>query len=357
MTTARVQPRRTALLAFALAGLAAAAWLWQAVPQRDAALRDPGLSRAAMVERARAIARGFELNTDGWSSAVRLTRDRRPETRLVEANANTQRSPLLRPTIAIEVYLISPKTADDEHLRAHLHLSQDGRLLDWNVEGPSDDGPAAERRGGRSNKAPTPSNSALLASAVAGAAQRLAGATAPLFHPMNADPAKADGSYELEAHDPSNAALNWRIHIGLKHGHIVKAELEPDVVDGSFFSSFRWRFTTTDLRGLGFATFLVIAIGATLAGFQSWRRGSFDRRLCFTAFGLLVIASAASWIWGGKRDELAIAIANGDEGVWLVIGELVALAWVAWMLAAADARAQRFATASWAPLRMLLGGR
>ena len=357
MTAARFQPGRTALLAFALAGLVAAAWLWQTVPQRDAALRDRGLSRAAMVERARAIARGFELNTDGWSSAVRLTRDRRPETRLVEADATTQRSPLLRPAIAIEVFLISPKTADGEHLRAHLHLSQDGRLLDWNVEGTSDEGRAAARRGGSSNKRPTASDSALLTSVVADAAQRLAGAAAPLFHAMNADAAKADGTCELEAHDPSNTALNWRIHIGLKHGHVVKAELEPDVVDGSFFSSFRWRFTTTDLRVVGFAMFLIIAIGATLAGFQAWRRGSFDRRIGFAAFGVLVIASAASWIWGGKRDELSIAIANGDAGVWLVIGELGALAWSAWILASADARAQRFATASWAPLRMLLGGR
>ncbi|MDR3717577.1 MAG: PP2C family protein-serine/threonine phosphatase [Bryobacteraceae bacterium] len=354
MTPVRLQPGRAAYLALAVAGLTAAAWLWLAVPERDAALDNPSLTRTALVAQARSIARGFDLSTDGWQAVVRLSRDRRPETRLVEANDNTSRSPLLRPSVAVEVYLISPNATEDGRLRAHLHLAEDGRLLDWNVEGGSEE---EDLSGGRSRQAPPPAQAALLAALVTHAEERLAGVSTRLFHPMNADPVKADGAYELEAADPSNGALNWRIHLGLKHGHIVKAELDPDVMDGSFFRTFRWRFTTTDLRGIGFAMFLIVSIGATLSGFLAWRRGSFDRRLALVTFGLLALASAGSWLWGVKRDELSIALANGDEGVWLVLGELVALGWAAWMVAAAEARAQRRATSTWAPLRMVLGGR
>jgi serine phosphatase RsbU (regulator of sigma subunit) len=357
MMPARIQPGRTAYITLAVAGLAAAAWLWQAVPQRDATLGNPSLTRTALVEQARSIARGFDLNTDGWRAVVRLSRDRRPETRLVEANANASRSPLLRPAVAVEVFLIGPNATEDGRLRAHLHLSQDGRLLDWNVEGGLEEKPGSDLAGRRSYRTPAPAEAALLATLVTHAEERLAGVATPLFHPMNSDPVKADGAYELEASDPSNGALNWRIHIGLKHGHIVKAELDPDVVDASFFSTFRWKFTTTDLRGIGFAMFLIVAIAATLSGFQAWRRGSFDRRLAIVAFGLLVVASAGSWIWGAKRDELSIALANGDSGAGPVMVELLALAWAAWMLAAAEARAQRCATSTWAPLRMVLGGR
>ena len=194
-----------------------------------------------MVGRARAIARGFELNTDGWPAVVRLSRDRRPETRLVESNANSNRSPLLRPSVAVEVFLVKPKPAEGARLRAHLHLSQDGRLLDWNIEGPADEDADRDGAEGSSHRTPTPAGAAVLAALVTQATQRLAGASAPLFHPMSSDPIKSDGAYELEAHDPSNSALNWRIHIGFVHGHLVKAELDPDVVDASFFSSFRWR--------------------------------------------------------------------------------------------------------------------
>jgi hypothetical protein len=47
MTPARVQPSRAALIVLSLAGLGAAAWLWQAVAQRDAALLDRNYSHAA----------------------------------------------------------------------------------------------------------------------------------------------------------------------------------------------------------------------------------------------------------------------------------------------------------------------
>ena len=103
---------------------------------------------------------------------------------------------------------------------------------------------------------------------------------------------------------------------------------------------------------LGFAMFLIVAVGATLAGFQAWRRGSFDRRIAIVSFALLALASVCSWAWGMKRDELSIALASGDEGVGLVFRGALTLAWVAWILAAAEARAQRFATSTWASLRM-----
>jgi len=357
MMPAGAQPGRTAFIVFGVAGLFAAVWLWQNVPQRDAALGSPSLSREAMVERARVIARGFDLNTDGWSAVARLTRDRRPETRLVEANANATKSPLLRPSVAVEVFLISPKATDDGRLRAHLHLSEDGRLLDWNVEGGPDEVPGSDVQPGGSRQTPGPAEAALLATLIARAEEQLAGVSTSLFHPMNADPVKADGAYELEAGDPSNGALNWRIHIGLKHGHIVKAELDPDVMDPSFFHSFSWRFTTTDLRGIGFAMFLIVAIGATLSGFQAWRRGSFDRRLAIVAFSLLVLASAGSLAWGAMHDEFSIAVAEHGEAGGLMIQEALALAWSAWIFAAAEARAQRRGTSTWASLRMALAGR
>ncbi len=357
MTPPRVQPGRLALVGFAVAGLAAAVWLWQAVPQRDVALQDPTLSRTALVRLARSIARGFDLNTDGWNAIVRLSRDRRPETRLIDSNADSSRSPLLRPAVAVEIYLINPRQVDGERVRAHLHVSQDGRLLDWNIDGPSAEEAGADAAEGPSHKMPTPAEAAALIALVTNAEERLAGASAPLFHPMSSDPVKADGAYELEAHDPSNGALNWRIHIGLKHGRLVKAELDPDVVDASFFSSFHWRLTTTDLRDLGFAMFLIVAVGATLAGFQAWRRGSFDRRFALISFALLALAAASSWAWGMSRDELSIALASGESGVWPMFKAALALAWVAWILAASEARAQRFATSTWAPVRMALGGR
>jgi len=356
MTATRVQPSRAALIVFSLAGLIAGAWLWQAVAQRDAVLLDQRFSRGAMIKRARTIARGFGLDTNGWSTVVRLTRDRRPETRLVDANSNTSRSPLLRPSVAVEVYLIAAERAAGGHVRAHLHLTQDGRLLDWNLEGSGDDNTDSdlpESALSRLHTAPVPIDPSSL---LARATESLAGGAAPLFHRMNADPVKADGTYELEAHDPSNSALNWRIHIGLKHGLLVKAELDPDVMDVSFFSTFRWRFTTTDLRGVGFAVFLIVAVGATLSGFYSRRRGSLDRRFLFTAFGLLILASAGSWTWGQAHDDFAASVSDGSV-VGLLIKAAFLLAWSAWILAAAEGRAQRFATASWAPLRMALAGR
>ncbi len=357
MTPPRVRPGRLALVGFAALGLAAAAWLWQAVPQRDAALRDRNLSRTAMVEQARSISRSFDLKTDGWPAVVRLSRDRRPESRLVKSNANLSRSPLLRPSVAVEVYLISPKAAQGERVRAHLHISQDGRLLDWNIDGSSGEEADTDVAGSASHRTPTAAEETVLSALVTNAVERLAGRSASLFHPMSSDPVKTEGAYELEAPDPSNSALNWRIHIGVKHGHLVKAELDPDVVDASFFRSFRWRLTTTDLRDLGFAMFLIVAVGATLAGLQGWRRGSFDRRFAIISFSLLVLASAGSWVWGMKRDELSLTLASGDEGVGLVFRGALTLAWVAWILAAAEARAQRFATSTWASLRMAVGGR
>jgi serine phosphatase RsbU (regulator of sigma subunit) len=356
MTPARVQPSRAALIVLSLAGLGAAAWLWQAVAQRDAALLDRNYSRGATVARARTIARDFGLNTEGWSAVARLTRARRPETRLVDANANSSGSPLLRPSVAIEVFLIAPERRAGEHVRAHLHLTQDGRLLDWNLEGEGDDDTDSELPEGalsRLSSAPLPVDPSSL---LARATESLAGGASPLFHRMNADPVKADGTYELEAQDPSNSALNWRIHIGLKHGLLVKAELDPDVMDASFFSTFRWHFTTTDLRGVGFAVFLIVAVGATLSGFQSRRRGSLDWRFLFTAFGLLILALAGSWAWGQAHDDLAASASEGGV-VGLVIKSALLLAWCAWMLGAAEGRAQRSGSASWAPVRMALAGR
>ena len=356
MTDARVGPSRAALIMFSLAGLAAAAWLWQAVPARDAALRDRTLSRAGMVERACSIARDFGLNTDGWSAAVRLTRDRRPETRLVEASSDSSGSPLRRPSVAVEVFLIAPPRGASEHVRAHLHFTQDGRLLDWNLEGLQDEDSPSDLTDDAVSRLPAAPKPVDPASLIARAEQRLAGGATPLFHRLNADSVKADGSYEFECHDPSNGALNWRIHTSLKHGLLVKAELDPDVMDGSFFSTFHWRFTTTDLRVVGFVVFLIIAVGATLSGLLAWRLGNLDRRLLATAFGLLIVASAGSWMWGLAHDEF-VASASADGLVGLILKETLILAWCAWMLAAAEARAQRFATASWAPLRMLLCGR
>jgi len=351
-----IRPGRIAVAVFALVGLGAAAWLWQAVAQHDAALTNPSLTRAVFIEQARAIARGFDLDTGGWLATARLTRDRRPETRLVDANVNATKSPLLRPTVAVEVFLLGPQTSnEDERLRAHLHLAQDGRLLDWNVEGRPDgeldSGPT------RDGAPRTPAEAARLDALVAHAEGLLAGTVTPQFHRMNSDPIKANGTYEMEASDPSNGALDWRIHIGLRQGHVVKAELDPDVTDPSFFSSFRWKFTTTDLRGIGYAMFLIVAIGATFAGIQAWRRGSFDRRLALIAFGLFALASTGSRFLGTRYDEILIARASGDSVVWLIFVQLLALAWTAWVFAAAEARAQRCATATWAPLRMALAGR
>jgi len=62
--------RREFVRLSAVAGLTAAAWLWQAVPQRDVALGSPGLTRTALVEQARSIARSFDLNTDGWQAVA-----------------------------------------------------------------------------------------------------------------------------------------------------------------------------------------------------------------------------------------------------------------------------------------------
>jgi serine phosphatase RsbU (regulator of sigma subunit) len=356
MTAARVQPSRAALIVFSLAGLIAAGWLWQAVAQRDAALLDRNFSRGAMVRRARAVARSFGLNADGWSTVVRLTRDRRPETRLVDANSNGSSSPLLRPAVAVEVYLIAPERGVGEGVRAHLHLTQDGRLLDWNLEGSTEGDYDSDLPEGALSLLPATPEAVDPSSLLARATESLAGSASPSFHRMNADPVKADGSYELEAHDPSNGALNWRIHIGLKRGRLVKAELDPDVMDASFFSTFRWRFTTTDLRGVGFAAFLIVALGASISGFQSRRRGSLDRRFLFTAFGLLILASAGSWTWGQAHDDLAASVSDGSV-VGMAFKAAFLLAWSAWILAAAEGRAQRFATASWATARMALAGR
>lgn len=356
MTPARVRPSRAALIVLSVAGLIAAAWLWQAVAQRDAALLDRNYSRGATVARARTIARNFGLNTEGWSAVVRLTRDRRPETRLVDANANSSGSPLLRPSVAVEIFLIAPERRAGERVRAHLHLTQDGRLLDWNLEGEGDDDTDSELPEGALSSlssAPLPVDPSSL---LARATESLAGGASGLFHRMNADPVKADGTYEFEAQDPSNGALNWRIHIGLKHGLLVKAELDPDVMDASFFSTFRWHFTTTDLRGVGFAVFLIVAVGASLSGFQSRRRGSLDWRFPFTVFGLLILALAGSWAWGQAHDDLAASASEGGV-VGLVIKSALLLAWCAWMLGAAEGRAQRFGSASWAPVRMALAGR
>jgi serine phosphatase RsbU (regulator of sigma subunit) len=258
--------------------------------------------------------------------------------------------------VAIEVFLIAPQRRAGEHVRAHLHLTQDGRLLDWNLEGEGDDDTDSELLEGalsRLSAAPLPVDPSSL---LARATESLAGGASRLFHRMNADPVRADGTYELEAQDPSNGALNWRIHIGLKHGLLVKAELDPDVMDVSFFSTFRWHFTTTDLRGVGFAVFLIVAVGATLSGFQSRRRGSLDWRFLFTAFGLLILALAGSWAWGQAHDDFAASVSEGGV-VGLVIKSALLLIWGAWMLGAAEGRAQRFGTASWAPVRMALAGR
>ena len=356
MRVLSAQPSRAALIVFSLAGLAAAAWLWQAVAARDAVLHDPNLSRTAMEERARSIARDFGLNTDGWPAVVRLTRDARPETRLLEANANSGGSPLLRPSMAVEVFLTAPPGGASQHQRAHLHFAQDGRLLDWNLEGVRDEDSESDSAATPQSRLPAASAPADPSVLVVRAESRLAGHAVSLFHRMNADSIKADGTYEFEAHDPSNGALNWRIHIGLKHGFLVKAELDPDIVDSSFFSTFRWRFTATDLRGLGFAAFLIVALGATLSGFLSWRRGSLDRRFLAVAFGLLVLAEAGSWVWGMAHDDFIEARVADDVGI-LVFRAALSLAWCALILAASEARAQRFATASWATVRMALAGR
>ncbi len=357
MTAVRVQPSRAALVLFGLGGLGTAAWLWQAVALHDATLQGRGFSRQALAEHARSLARDFGLNADNWRAEVRLTRDQRAETRLLEANSKSAGSPLLRPSVAVEVYLTAPSSGPDERTRVHLHFTQDGRLLDWNVEGEQGDpdagsGSPAHRAAGL----PAPSRPADPAELLLKAEDKLAGGARPLFHRMNADPIKADGNYEFEARDPANGALNWRIHIGLKHGLLVKAELDPDVMDGSFFSTFSWRFTTTDLRFVSYAVFVLIAIGATLSGLLAWRRGSLDRRLAAVTLGLLILASTGSWAWGQFNDDVAVSQATGDlEGT--VFQTAVVLAWCALLLTAAEARAQRFATASWAPLRMALSGR
>jgi serine phosphatase RsbU (regulator of sigma subunit) len=356
MTVVRSLPSRFALIAFSLTGLAAAAWLWQSLPKSDAVLRDWNLSRGAMVERARSISRDFGLNTDGWSAVARLTRDRRPETRLLEANATSNGSPLLRPSVAVEVFLIAASRGPGEHVRAHLHLTQDGRLLDWNLEGQKDEASDSDLPESALSGLPAAPQPATPSALVLRAEDRLAGAEASRFHPLNTDPVKADGAYELEAPDPTNGALSWRIHIGLKHGLLVKAELDPDVMDASFFSTFRWHFTATDLRVVGFALFLIVAVGATLSGAHSWRRGSMDRRLPAVAFGLLILASAGSWMWGLVHDDFIESVAT-DEVTGMLMKEALALAWCAWILAAAEARAQRFATGSWAAVRMAFAGR
>lgn len=356
MTAARVQLSRAGLIVFSVAGLAAAAWLWQAVAPRDVAPRDKEFSRTAMVERARSIARDFGLNTDGWPAVARLTRDRRPETRLLEANSRSIGSPLFRPSVAVEVFLIAPPRGASEHVRAHLHLTQDGRLLDWNLEGSQEEDGGPDFAGTATARPPATPAPAELSSLIVRAEDRLAGRATPLFHRMNADPIKADGTYEFEARDPSNGGLNWRLHIGLKHGLLVKAELDPDVMDGSFFSTFRWRFTATDLRVVGFVAFLIVAVGATLLGVLAWRRGSLDRRFLAVAFCLLILASAGSWMWGQAFDDLIEARAV-DDVFSVVLKQALVLAWCALLLAAAEARAQRFATASWAPVRMALTGR
>jgi serine phosphatase RsbU (regulator of sigma subunit) len=356
MRAVRVSPSRVALILLSLTGLVAAAWLWQAVAQRDAVLRDQNLSREAMVGRARSISRDFGLNTDGWSAVARLTRDRRPETRLLEANATSSGSPLLRPSVAVEVVLIAPSRGPGERVRAHLHLSQDGRLLDWNLEGQKDEDSGSDLPESAVAGLPAAPQPATPSALVLRAEDRLAGAETPRFHPLNADPVKADGAYELEAPDPTNGALSWRIHIGFKHGLMVKAELDPDIMDASFFSTFRWRFTSTDLRVVGFALFVLIAVGATLSGAHSWRRGSMDRRLLAVAFGLLIPASAGSWMWGLVHDDFIESVAR-EEVTGMVVKEALALAWCAWLLAAAEARSQRFATGSWAAVRMAFAGR
>jgi serine phosphatase RsbU (regulator of sigma subunit) len=258
--------------------------------------------------------------------------------------------------VAVEVFLIAPSRGTNNPVRAHLHLTQDGRLLDWNLEGSQDEDSDSAPSADVLAQVPVSAEPTDPAAQLARAEEMLASGAAPLFHRLNADPVKADGTYELGAADPTNGALQWRIHIGLKHGLLVKAELDPDIMDASFFSTFRWNVTTTDLRAVGFAIFVIIAIGATLSGIHCWRRGSMDRRFLAVAFGVLILASAGSWMWGLAHDQIEVSASESGVG-GLVFKEALVLAWCAWLLAAAEGRAQRFGTASWASLRMALAGR
>ena len=135
---------------------------------------------------------------------------------------------------------------------------------------------------------------------------------------MSSDPIKSDGAYELEAHDPSNSALNWRIHIGFVHGHLVEGRAGSRMLWTFFFSSFRVETDNHRSARPGLRHGFLIGWPVVLLS-RPGGEASFDRRISrLSVRPALALASACSWAAGQARRTLDVALASGDEGVGLV---------------------------------------
>jgi serine phosphatase RsbU (regulator of sigma subunit) len=377
MSLTRSAPGRLTTAAFVVIGLGVALWLWRAVPQRDAALHDPRLTRSGVVGRARELAREFGLDSAGWRATAKLDWEPRGEQRLFKEAAH--RSTLARPGRFAEVLLIDPQGARGGRRRARLRLGEDGRLLSWELLGENapdsasldstaedaeeNSEPDAEKRapdqGPPAQQPAAAPGGPALAAQVSVAVQRLAGAEAPRFRPISSRPPQPDDSYELEAQDPSSSRLVWQIRLAFKNGRLVKAALEPDVEESSYFKTFGWHLSTFDLWLLGEAMVWIAGIGATLAGFQALRRHRFKWRWYAITCGALALLSAWSWWCGARSDVIAAEFAQGrEDGVTAALQPLQTILWCAWVLMAAEAGSQRFGgTEAWAQFRMALAGR
>ena len=344
MSLSQAGPGRVSLCAMALAGVIAAAILWIGIPVHDAGLKNPALRRDAYIARARAAATGLGVDAANWRAQVALRNERRPENRLVESGRS--QSPLERPQRSVRVVLIRPERSTTLPNRAELRLAEDGRLLEWRLPHGEDDGlPAAQ------DSDPKPQQ---LADA---AVHEMAGPYAELFQASKDSTAPNNGTHQLTAKDPRIAGLNWQLELEFSNGRLAQAKLEPDLADWSFFRGLRWRLRPADLRAFGFILFVVLGIGATLAGIGAWRRGVLDRRLLLVAIALMLVLSLPAWRYGTHAEEIAGEFAQDNDIASAVFKELVAIGWGALVLAAAEARAQRRDTAPWASLRMALAGR